>query len=377
MDGMLISERIRSTCLARSISRSFATAARLMHHQRVQTRLAKRPLHDLAHHRGIVHDQGSHFAHAQTPLAFPLSALSPRLLSPMPDGPSALATRPTALLDFSDRTNQIPHPIRVRARASRPHSQPHAQPETVMDPHQPRAALGRCTLHRTGQSMRAAASCETASIEFDRGETCARASARAPAGNEDSAHHPLSTRNRSCVRRPAPARIEALLKAEIKQPSRRRRGAAEHRKHRQTSAASPRSASTRFECSRAAPGSSTAAPVRGSPGLRRERCAPSANGPTRPAPAALCASSAGATGRRDPSLFEQQTAPTERGADGPRGSFPARSFARDRRREAGLGAGREHVHPPSKTGAERLRQRCSQPERHPGLRTRLEQSGAE
>ena len=43
-------------------------AAGLMHHQQVKTRLAKRTFHNLAHHRGIVDDQGSNFTHARAPL---------------------------------------------------------------------------------------------------------------------------------------------------------------------------------------------------------------------------------------------------------------------------------------------------------------------
>jgi hypothetical protein len=42
----------------------FHTTTRLEYYQGIQTRLTQASLHDLAHHRGIVHDQGSHFAHA-------------------------------------------------------------------------------------------------------------------------------------------------------------------------------------------------------------------------------------------------------------------------------------------------------------------------
>ena len=69
-----MSERIRSTCLGLQQLQPFGAAAGLEDHQRVQARLAKRTLHNLAHHRGIVDDQGSNFTHAQAPLLCFLSA---------------------------------------------------------------------------------------------------------------------------------------------------------------------------------------------------------------------------------------------------------------------------------------------------------------
>ena len=70
-----MSERIRSTWLGLQHLQPLGAAAGLVDHQRVKSRLAQGALHNLAHYRGIVNNQGANLTHAQAPLLRSLSAL--------------------------------------------------------------------------------------------------------------------------------------------------------------------------------------------------------------------------------------------------------------------------------------------------------------